>query len=94
MLPQLPNDTRWTSQEACVHSFIKNYYKYIEIVNEESVEKSIASTLNNIGIYKQATELLKQLQIVSSALNKVRKNELANVNLEHCQFVLYFSFYS
>lgn len=71
MLPQLPNDTRWTSQEACVHTFIKNYYKYIEIVNEQSVEESVATTLNNVGLFREATQLMKQLQIISAALNKV-----------------------
>ncbi|RXG72065.1 hypothetical protein Avbf_00958 [Armadillidium vulgare] len=36
--PQLPNDTRWNSQCACVDTFIQNFPLYIEIRNKHSAE--------------------------------------------------------
>jgi hypothetical protein len=33
-IPQLPNDTLWNSQKACVSTFIENFNKYREIMLE------------------------------------------------------------
>ena len=35
MTPQLPNNTRWTSQRAALHTFVRNHSKYVEIRDEQ-----------------------------------------------------------
>ncbi|KAB7500239.1 hypothetical protein Anas_10995, partial [Armadillidium nasatum] len=51
LMPQIPNDTRWNSQQACINTFIQNYYKYVEIANEDKLEMSITN------IFKQSFTL-------------------------------------
>jgi len=35
MMPQLPNNTRWTSQRAALHTVVRNHPKYVEIRDEQ-----------------------------------------------------------
>lgn len=75
--PQLPNDTRWNSQLACLETYIFNYQKYREIMkeHEEDCPMSIQNKLEDMNIYKNALDLKEQLNIVGSALDKVSQNK-------------------
>lgn len=74
VMPQIPNDTRWNSQNACMSTFTKNFYKYVEISSEHKVPDNISKTLNNIHLYKEVAELQKQLAHVSDALDKLQSD--------------------
>jgi len=69
--PQIPNDTRWNSQEACIDTFLKNYQKYFEISCEhpDEIDKNIISTVRNASIQMETMNLIQQLKLVSIALN-------------------------
>ena len=47
MIPQLPNDTRWTSQRACFKTFIDKRPKYIEINDEFELQANISSMIRS-----------------------------------------------
>ncbi|KAB7498582.1 hypothetical protein Anas_06360 [Armadillidium nasatum] len=70
LMPQIPNDTRWNSQQACINTFIQNYHKYVEIANEDKLEMSITNILSNPSLYREAQHLQKQVDVVSKALDK------------------------
>lgn len=72
-LPQLPNDTRWNSQLACIETYLHNFHKYREIVREHpDVCKSISKKVDDMNIYKNGLDLMDQLKIVGAALDTVR----------------------
>lgn len=81
-MPQLPNDTRWNSQGDCLHTFITNYHKYIEIRmdidaaadpdHQLKFDEGVARVLDNVGLHTQAIHLQKQLKEVSVALDKLQ----------------------
>jgi len=73
LMPQISNSTRWNSQEACVSTFINNFYKYQEILNLHIVEfdNTIGQMLNDNGLYRESLNLQKQLKLVASVLDKV-----------------------
>lgn len=73
MMPQISNSTRWNSQEACIDTFIKNFYKYQEIMNlhTNDFDESIRTILNNNELYREALNVQKQLTLVASVLDKV-----------------------
>ncbi|KAB7494083.1 hypothetical protein Anas_08142 [Armadillidium nasatum] len=73
-MPQIPNDTRWNSQQACINTFIQNYYKYVEIANEDKLEMSITNILSNPSLYREAQHLQKQVDVVSKALDKLQSD--------------------
>lgn len=70
-MPQLPNSTRWNSQQECVSTFIENYSKYVEIITEHlrEIPANIAKILDNVTIYRDAVHLLRQLTEVSRVLD-------------------------
>ncbi|RXG54340.1 hypothetical protein Avbf_16585 [Armadillidium vulgare] len=74
--PQLPNDTRWNSQCACVDTFIQNFPLYIEIRNKHSAEiaNNIAAIIDNVAIHREAMNLQNQLSIVASALDSLQSD--------------------
>ncbi|RXG57911.1 hypothetical protein Avbf_15995 [Armadillidium vulgare] len=74
--PQLPNDTRWNSQCACVDTFIQNFQLYIEIRNKHSAEiaNNIAAIIDNVAIHREAMNLQNQLNIVASALDRLQSD--------------------
>ncbi|KAB7504956.1 hypothetical protein Anas_09603 [Armadillidium nasatum] len=74
LMPQIPNDTRWNSQQACINTFIQNYYKYVEIANEDKLEMSITNILSNPSLYREAQHLQKQVDVVSKALDKLQSD--------------------
>lgn len=72
-MPQIPNDTRWNSHAECARTFVSNYHLYAEIEAEHPNDFSpeIKKKLDHVGIYREATNLAKQLDVVSAALDKV-----------------------
>ena len=61
--PQLPNATRWNSQNACIDTFLTNYQMLLEISMEKKseLEKNIVAIIKNAAVYKEAMHLQKQL---------------------------------
>lgn len=72
--PQLPNETRWNSEEACLSSFIFNYQKYIEISIEhkDDIDTNILTFLDNKGLYRECVNLQAQLSVIAKALDKLQ----------------------
>lgn len=72
--PQLPNETRWNSEEACLSSFIYNYQKYIEISIEhkDDIDTNILTFLDNKGLYRECVNLHAQLSFIAKALDKLQ----------------------
>lgn len=72
--PQLPNETRWNSEQACLSSFIYNYNKYIEISIEhkDEIDLNISTVLDNKGLFRECVNLKEQLNILADALNKLQ----------------------
>jgi len=94
--PQLPNDTRWSSKTACLKTYTANYGIYCQIVRDhpEKIEPAMANKINNLGIYRNACDMIIQLDVLEKnmvALQKealnlgevlhIWKNMLANENL-------------
>lgn len=81
--PQIPNETRWMSDEACVDTFLDNYHKYKAICARHAddrddkgkpthvIEPEIITILENIHLYTEIKYLQSQLSVVSKALNTV-----------------------
>lgn len=71
--PQLPASTRWISHLECVRTFLTNRTKYIEVgqIRGACPEKIIQS-INSLDIFRSATDLLSQMEIISTELLKVR----------------------
>nr|XP_047136633.1 uncharacterized protein LOC124813516 [Hydra vulgaris] len=74
LMPQLPNESRWNSQAECVRTFTSNYHLYLEIQTEhtEHFNDSIKKILDHVGIFREATQLVKQLDAVAATLNKLQ----------------------
>ncbi|KAB7507997.1 Coatomer subunit alpha [Armadillidium nasatum] len=51
-----------------------NYYKYVEIANEDKLEMSITNILSNPSLYREAQHLQKQVDVVSKALDKLQSD--------------------
>lgn len=81
-VPQLPNSTRWNSQLDCVDTFIKNYHKYVQIHSEhtDDIPNNIAKIIDNVQIYKESLNLIKQLKEVSRVLDLLQSD---STNLSH-----------
>uniref|UniRef100_A0A6P7GUB5 Uncharacterized protein LOC114340851 n=1 Tax=Diabrotica virgifera virgifera TaxID=50390 RepID=A0A6P7GUB5_DIAVI len=77
-MPQLPNETRWKSHEACLATFISNYYIYVEIRTEKEQEfdKNISKILDNVAIYREALYLQKQLAVIVKALDRFQSDSV------------------
>lgn len=75
VVPQLPNETRWNSHFATVETFISNYSKYIEIqVEQNDLSPSITKIISNVMILREANNLLKQMTVVGTALDKLQSD--------------------
>ena len=74
-MPQIPNDTSWNSQSACLDTYNKNYQLYVEILDGHAETITIASnnrrSIENRAIYRNALHLKSQLDIFSIAFDKV-----------------------
>ena len=73
--PQIPNDTRWNSQEACMNTFLKNYQKYQEICIDHSdeVPLNIIKIIKNANLHMKAIHPPKHLRLVSFVLNSFKE---------------------
>ena len=74
VVPQLPNDTRWNSHLACVKTFVLNYPKYVEVCSEEACSTQISKLLDNVGILREANNMMKQLSSIGMALDKLQND--------------------
>lgn len=71
-MPQIPNDTRWNSQKECIDTFLKNFYKYVELANEDKLDEDITQILSNTGLFREVQHFQKQITTISTVLDKVR----------------------
>ncbi len=69
--PQVIGATRWNSQRTCLDTFLKNRPFYLLIVaqNGDVVDQRIRNIINNIGLYREAKNLLESLTLVATALD-------------------------
>ena len=76
LAPQIPNTTRWNSQVDCVKTYVKNHHIYVQIRTEqEAFNADIARIIDNIGLYREAQNLLKQLKIVERSLDSLQADK-------------------
>lgn len=78
LMPQIPNDTRWNSQIACVRTFNSNYLIYREIVKNypDIFDDNITRKINDMNIYKNSLDLEVQLQLIGNALDKLQSDHV------------------
>ena len=79
VMPQLPNKTRWQSQEGALNSFKTNHPIYVairtEMINEgEDMPKNIAKLVDNIGLAREAFNLCGQMKVYGEALDKFQSD--------------------
>ncbi|XP_054710424.1 uncharacterized protein LOC129220108 [Uloborus diversus] len=74
LMPQIPNDTRWNSQDECLRTFIINFHKYNEIRLEhlDEFDQQIGSILTNVGIYTQVV-YLREFRIQWDSLHSLNQ---------------------
>ena len=74
--PQIPGETRWNSQLDCVQTFLTNRPFMVMVIaqNEDVVDVRIVNLINNIGLLKEAKNLLDQLKPVASALDRLQSD--------------------
>jgi len=72
--PQILCNTRWNSQVKCLETYKENYKLYLEIHEEHMDEMpvGIGKIIDNVALYREASNLHSQLQILEKALNKVQ----------------------
>ena len=78
-MPQLPNKTRWQSQEQALKSFKKNHSTYVAIRTEmlkdgEDMPRNIARAVDNIGLAREAFNLCGQMRLYGEALDKFQSD--------------------
>ena len=75
-MPQLPNETRWNSQVACIETYQKNYNFYVEIYREkmEDFPANIGRIIEKIAIKREASHLLSQMKKLGVALDKMQSD--------------------
>lgn len=79
-MPQIPNETRWNfSYEDCLKTFISNYHLYIQLrcehLKDFKTYLNINAILNNVALYSEASDLEKQLSVLSASLNKMQSDQ-------------------
>ncbi|CAI6376424.1 unnamed protein product [Macrosiphum euphorbiae] len=75
LMPQIPNETRWSSHSACVRTFVSNYHLYRQIsTDNDDFDNTIEKILNNVGIYREALNLQDQLISVSNSLDRFQSD--------------------
>lgn len=84
VMPQIPNDTRWNSQLACLNTFNRNYLIYREINKEDPtvIEERIGNKLNGMNLYKNSLDLEEQIKIVENVLDQLQKDNATLKDLE------------
>ena len=73
--PQLPCDTRWNSQLACLSSYLNNRPHYMKIAEiHEDLDSTIVRKIMDYNLFCQARDLVKQLTPVSHAINRAQSD--------------------
>lgn len=74
--PQLIGATRWNSQRTAIDTFLKNrpFFLMITAQHEDLIEQRIRNLINNIGLYREAKNLLDNLTPVASALDRLQSD--------------------
>lgn len=74
--PQLIGATRWNSQLRCMETFLKNrpFYSMISAQYDDVVEQRIRNIINNVGVYREAKNLLEQLSPIARALDRLQSD--------------------
>jgi len=74
--PQLIGATRWNSQLKCMDTFIKNRPFLLQIIakHEDIVEQLICNIINNVGLYREAKNLIDNLSPVAHALDRLQSD--------------------
>ena len=72
-MPQLPNETRWNSQVACLENYKQNYniYSKIWVENMKKIPPKIGLLIDIIGLYREASNFLEQMKTFGAALDKM-----------------------
>lgn len=78
----LPQDVRWNTMADCLESYIKQWPILMTICeqNRSEVDTSIASIVNNLGVKRNAEELLKRLKPIAVALDKVQRDNCTSAD--------------
>lgn len=73
-IPQIPATTRWNSQLDCLKIFMinKEYYSKIAEDYEDDIDNNISKTMQNIGLMKEVKHLIKQLEPIGIALDRLQ----------------------
>ena len=80
-MPQLINETRWTSQIACLESYLDNYNLYREIRDElyrakdKSIPQNVARIIDDSQIYRLAQEWLDITKRFGKALDRLQSDK-------------------
>ena len=74
VIPQLPNETRWTSQRACYDTFLRNLPAYFQISNQIDMLVNVCNLIRNIGLKNEAENLLAILNKITTVLNVVQSD--------------------
>jgi hypothetical protein len=76
--PQLPNETRWSSKTACLKTYTANYGIYCQIVRDhpDKIDQAMAKKINNLGIYRNACDMIIQLDILERNMVALQKESL------------------
>ena len=71
-MPQLPNETCWNLQVACLEIYKGNcnLYSKIWVGKHEIVPANIEQLIDNIGLYREASNFLEQMKTFGAILDK------------------------
>ncbi|XP_064469683.1 uncharacterized protein LOC135384411 [Ornithodoros turicata] len=77
LLPQLPCDTRWSSNFECVRTFLENFHKYNEIRLEHPSDfcSDVAAVLESPAIFTDTRLMKDMLGILNSALSQLQSEK-------------------
>ncbi|KAB7496492.1 hypothetical protein Anas_05197 [Armadillidium nasatum] len=74
MIPVFPDLPYYNIYRNIKFAPTENYYKYVEIANEDKLEMSITNILSNPSLYHEAQHPQKQVDVVSKALDKLQSD--------------------
>ncbi|KAM4023539.1 uncharacterized protein ACNLHF_028214 [Anomaloglossus baeobatrachus] len=72
----LPQDVRWNTLADCLELFINNWSKLLSIceTHRDKIDANIRSKVLNLGVKRNAEDLLERLKPISIALDKMQKD--------------------
>ncbi|XP_069593638.1 uncharacterized protein [Ranitomeya imitator] len=72
----LPQDVRWNTLADCLEMFINNWSKLLSIceTHQDKIDANIRSKVLNLGVKRNAEDLLERLKPISIALDKMQKD--------------------